>query len=84
MLSASGSVVISGMSINYSHAERALHCEWRASRSMHNRSMKNQSAFNNVMDGLDIETYLVCSDVQEGKRLRKYIVKPGQAYPWLM
>jgi hypothetical protein len=75
--------------------------------------MKNQSAFNNVMDGLDIETYLVCSDVQEGKRLalqlgkemnlgdvdimfeefdgygirvrlRKYIVKPGQAYPWLM
>ncbi|MCK9408859.1 MAG: hypothetical protein M0R68_06965 [Bacteroidetes bacterium] len=74
--------------------------------------MENQSAFNSVLDGLDIETYLVCRDAMEGKhlalqlgkemnlgdvdimyeeydgygmrvRLRKYIVKPGQTYPWL-
>jgi hypothetical protein len=31
--------------------------------------MENQPAFNSVMDGLDIETYLVCSDLTEGKRL---------------
>ena len=31
--------------------------------------MGNDSAFDNILDGLDIETYLVCSDVQEGKRL---------------
>jgi len=31
--------------------------------------MENQTAFNSVLDGLDIETYLVCRDEQEGKRL---------------
>ena len=31
--------------------------------------MENNSAFEKVMDGLDIETYLICSDLQEGKRL---------------
>jgi len=31
--------------------------------------MGNGSAFDNILDGLDIETYLVCSDMQEGKRL---------------
>ncbi len=31
--------------------------------------MGNASAFDNILDGLDIETYLVCNDVQEGKRL---------------
>lgn len=31
--------------------------------------MENETAFDKVMDGLDIETYLVCSDRQEGKRL---------------
>ena len=31
--------------------------------------MENTSAFSSVMDGLDIETYLVCGDTQEGKRL---------------
>ncbi|HAP34855.1 MAG TPA: hypothetical protein DCQ28_02520 [Bacteroidetes bacterium] len=31
--------------------------------------MENESAFDSIMDGLDIETYLVCSDKQEGKRL---------------
>ncbi len=31
--------------------------------------MENSTAFDKIMDGLDIETYLVCSTVQEGKRL---------------
>jgi hypothetical protein len=31
--------------------------------------MENETALDKVMDGLDIETYLVCSDRQEGKRL---------------
>ncbi len=31
--------------------------------------MENETAFDKIMDGLDIETYLVCSDRQEGKRL---------------
>ncbi|MFA5834449.1 MAG: hypothetical protein WDA22_13310 [Bacteroidota bacterium] len=31
--------------------------------------MENDSAFNSIMDGVDIETYLVCNDQQEGKRL---------------
>ena len=31
--------------------------------------MENESALDKIMDGLDIETYLVCSDKQEGKRL---------------
>ncbi len=31
--------------------------------------MENEFAFDKIMDGLDIETYLVCSDKQEGKRL---------------
>jgi hypothetical protein len=31
--------------------------------------MENQSVLDSVLDGLDIETYLVCSDAQEGKRL---------------
>ena len=31
--------------------------------------MENDSAFTKVLDGLDIETYLVCNDVQEGKQL---------------
>jgi hypothetical protein len=31
--------------------------------------MENGSALDKVLDGLDIETYLVCSDVQEGKLL---------------
>jgi hypothetical protein len=70
------------------------------------------SAFNHVMDGLDIETYLVCQNEDEGKflarklgqemnlgevdvmfcefdgygvrvRIRKYVVKPGDAYKWI-
>lgn len=70
------------------------------------------SAFDNVMDAIDIETYLVCKDANEGKkfalqlgaemnlgeidimyeefdgfgirvRLRKYVYKPGNVYPWL-
>ena len=32
-------------------------------------AMENKSALNSIMDGLDIETYLVCRDQQEGKRL---------------
>jgi hypothetical protein len=32
-------------------------------------SMEQRSAFSSVLDGLDIETYLVCSDPNEGKRL---------------
>lgn len=31
--------------------------------------MENKTAFDSIMDGLDIETYLVCSNKQEGKRL---------------
>jgi hypothetical protein len=31
--------------------------------------MENETAFDKIMDGLDIETYLICSDKQEGKRL---------------
>ena len=31
--------------------------------------MENNSVFDKVLDGLDIETYLVCNDVQEGKLL---------------
>jgi hypothetical protein len=31
--------------------------------------MEQTSAFDRIMDGIDIETYLVCKDKQEGKQL---------------
>ncbi|MFA6542738.1 MAG: hypothetical protein WCT99_14150 [Bacteroidota bacterium] len=31
--------------------------------------MENETAFDNIMDAVDIETYLICSNEQEGKRL---------------
>ena len=31
--------------------------------------MGNGTAFDNIMDAVDIETYLICSNEQEGKRL---------------
>jgi hypothetical protein len=70
-------------------------------------------AMDSIMDAIDVETYIVCSNPNDGKkialqlgiemnlgeidimyeefdgygmrvRLRKYVYKPGNSYPWLM